>query len=131
MSEIQFRRKVVEAFEEAGFMATVVEPNLGSTPGTPDLVLSKGINDWWVELKVINRHKTTEQIWERCLRSAQRQWIRRRLEAAGGESDSMLIFVFVRTPTGINVYCACSDGLCSAINNCTMDEIVSLLNGYQ
>lgn len=131
MSEVQFRRLVVKAFEKVGFMATVIEPNLGSTPGVPDLVLSKRDKDCWVELKVATKHLTEEQVWQKLLRPAQRQWIRGRVGVADG--TALRLHVMVNTPIGIDLYSVAyirrPIGLVLLTpGHHTLPEIVGLLN---
>jgi hypothetical protein len=102
VTETQFRRQVVNALRSVGFMVSVIEPNLGSTPGIPDLVLSKDDLDRWVELKVTDKTPTTRQVWEDLLRPVQRRWIRDRVMVA--DVRVVPVYVLVRVPTGILLY---------------------------
>jgi hypothetical protein len=80
-------------------MVSVIEPNSGSTPGIPDLVVSKGVVDLWVELKVTKEN--VPEVWKKLLRPAQRQWIKRRMKTNG---LLMNTYVLVKTPITVNAY---------------------------
>ncbi len=101
-SEIKFRKQIVKALRAAGFMVSVIEPNSGSTPGIPDLVISKGVTDLWLELKVADKHLSGDQVWRSCLRPAQRKWIKDRMAVA--KKSFVSIYILVKIPKGIDLY---------------------------
>jgi len=131
MTELDFKREVTKALEEAVFMVTAIEPNIGSTPGIPDLVISKRHRDLWLELKDISKEKQYEKteltaavVWGKLLRPAQRQWIQKRSQVA--IQGSAPVFVVVKTPTGINVY-ASMRAIAKALD---LDGLVDLMEDY-
>ena len=105
MSEIEFKRMIKEKFTKTGAMVSHFEPNIGSTPGVPDSLVSWGIEEFWLELKVTDKIPTVGLVWNDLLRPAQKRWIKQRYTVYEMDDDQLVpYFVAVESPFGIWLY---------------------------
>lgn len=98
-NETEYRKKTRGELERRGAMVSTIEPALGSTPGVPDLLISRNDRDLWLELKITERIPTAGHTWSALCRASQRRWMRQR-----AIHMEVPVYVAVWSPTGIWIF---------------------------
>lgn len=93
--ETFYKKALRDALVAAGASVSFIEPNIGSTPGVPDVTVAWGLRDFWVETKVEGKRPINSiYVWKELLRAEQRKWIIDRCSVSSDSLTSIFVVVF-------------------------------------